>query len=303
MLDDLRAAGLLTAAEHAAAVQRLRPSREWARPADVLLLVLGTVLLLAGVVCFFAWNWEALPKMGRLGVIEVALVACFAASLRAAALPSRVLLFAASVLVGVFLAVTGQIYQTGADPWRLFALWAALIAPWVLAASFALSTLLLVLVSNFAVCLYLKQTPGPHVFDPFVALTLLNALALGVCERLEHGGRGLRRAFLLGTVAPVTMGVVLYILAPEAGESSGSTLLTWGVATAVAAYGYRNLRPDLGALSMVALGICSVLLTAIGRFLLERNEPLAYLLFALICAGVFAFAVWILRRALPREVA
>ena len=42
-------------------------------------------------------------------------------------------LIAASVLVGVLLAVIGQVYHTGADAYSLFAAWTLLILPWTLA--------------------------------------------------------------------------------------------------------------------------------------------------------------------------
>ena len=41
-------------------------------------------------------------------------------------------LLAASLFVGALLALIGQIYQTGADTFEMFAAWAALILPWVL---------------------------------------------------------------------------------------------------------------------------------------------------------------------------
>ena len=42
-------------------------------------------------------------------------------------------LLAAALLTGGLLALIGQTYQTGADTFELFATWAALILPWVLA--------------------------------------------------------------------------------------------------------------------------------------------------------------------------
>ena len=42
----------------------------------------------------------------------------------------------AAVAVGALLAVFGQTYQTGADPFELFLTWALLIVPWTLAARF-----------------------------------------------------------------------------------------------------------------------------------------------------------------------
>lgn len=303
-LDDLQAAGLLTEAERASAVARLRGARDWAGPADVLLLVLGAVLLLAGVVFFFAWNWSAIPKLARLGIVEGGIIACFAAALRTSDLPQRVLMFAASVLVGVFLAVAGQIYQTGADPWTLFAAWAALIVPWTLAAPFPLTTLLLVSVANLAVSFYLSQEA--HAIgraQVFVALSLVNAAALAACESTQHGGKPLRHLFLLGAIAPVTFEVVAKVVSSSRYDPLGIPLMVWTLLTVAAAYAYRTLRPDITALSFVAMGICSVALTFIGDLMLQEREPVTFLLFMVVCVGVFAGAVYILRLALPSSEA
>lgn len=325
VIDDLRAAGLLTEAEHASAVARLRASRDWAGPADVLLLVLGAVLLLAGVVFFFAWNWNAIPKGARLGIVEAGIIVCFAASLRTSDLPQRVLMFAASVLVGVFLAVAGQIYQTGADPWTLFAAWAALIVPWTLAAPFPLTTLLLIAVANVAVWLCLTQQTllAAHAYV-FVVLSLLNTTALVACESTGrgrtprgsngnllgpvdnasgHGGKPLRHIFLLGALAPVTFGVVAVLVEPHRFDAAWLNLLVWAAVGAASVYGYRTLRPDLAALSFTALSICTVTLTFIGKYMLTWKDPVTFLLFTLVCVAVFAGAVYVLRRALPSEAA
>ena len=48
--------------------------------------------------------------------------------------PSCVLL---SLLTGALLALSGQVYQTGADTFELFAWWAVLILPWVLVSRFS----------------------------------------------------------------------------------------------------------------------------------------------------------------------
>ena len=46
------------------------------------------------------------------------------------AVAGRISLFATAFLSGILLAVFGQVYQTGADPYGLFLAWALLILPW-----------------------------------------------------------------------------------------------------------------------------------------------------------------------------
>ena len=116
---------------------RLAVSRDWVQFLTGALLLLGAGLLLSGIVCFFAFNWADLGRFAKFGVLEAAVAICAGLGWwKLSNLSGRVALFAAAVLVGPLLGVYGQTYQTGADPWGLFAFWALLILPWVVAARF-----------------------------------------------------------------------------------------------------------------------------------------------------------------------
>ncbi|WP_218997704.1 DUF2157 domain-containing protein [Shewanella algae] len=137
-------------------------------------LLLGSAALcfVSALICFFAYNWAALPRMGKLALLETGSLGClllaFALSRRLklpladktqGALPW--LLFAACVFVGVLLAFIGQSYQQGADNWQLFAVWALLILPWVVFLKLEAGYLLLILLLNLALCLLLQITSLP----------------------------------------------------------------------------------------------------------------------------------------------
>ena len=131
----LHSRGLLTEEARRVARAWLRPPELWGTWVSRLLLLLGTSLVLAGIIFFFAHNWERLGPLLKLGLIQGAMLACLLGAwlVRSSTLPCQVLLTAACVLVGVLLAVYGQIYQTGADAFELFLGWWVLILPWVLA--------------------------------------------------------------------------------------------------------------------------------------------------------------------------
>jgi uncharacterized membrane protein len=121
----------------AAAVATPAPAH-WRRLLVLAAGALGTGLFASGVVTFVAYNWAALGRFARLGLIQLLLIAAtvLAARLRDR-LAGQIALSLGAVLVGALLAVYGQTYQTGADPFELFLLWAALMVPWALAARFA----------------------------------------------------------------------------------------------------------------------------------------------------------------------
>ena len=75
-------------------------------------------------------------------------------------LVGEIALFAAAVLVGELLAVFGQTYQTGADPYGLFSTWALVILPWVVASRFSATWLLALLLVDTAIVLYWGQVIG-----------------------------------------------------------------------------------------------------------------------------------------------
>jgi len=293
-LDELAAAGLLTDREAAAAAVRLRSSRDWARAADALLLVLGAALLLAGVVFFFAWNWEGMSGALKLGVVELALIGCIAGITRPG-LPGQVFLLAASVLVGVFLAVFGQVYQTGADAWTLFALWAALIVPWTVAARFGLCPLLFVVLVNVAVVLNGQQAWHARFEDVLLAMAAVNAVAVAAREVADHAGRWLRILLLAGVLGPLSV-LVMWLVMDEVSYDTAWISGFIGYALALGGtFAWFRAR-DPGALVLAALSACVVALTFIGKGVLS-DEPISWLFFGCICVAVFTAAAWLLRRS------
>ncbi|SHH73563.1 DUF2157 domain-containing protein [Massilia sp. CF038] len=97
------------------------------------ILPLGIALLAAalaglGVVFWVAANWDGLGRSSKFALLQSLLVLfCVAAMLAPRArVPLGLLAF---LCIGGLFAFFGQTYQTGADAWQLFALWAALALP------------------------------------------------------------------------------------------------------------------------------------------------------------------------------
>lgn len=90
--------------------------------------VLGGALGGFGVILWIAANWETFGRYGRFALLEgLIAVVCLGALFRPRA---RAPLGLVALLgIGGLFAYFGQTYQSGADPWQLFALWAALALP------------------------------------------------------------------------------------------------------------------------------------------------------------------------------
>ena len=181
----LRSAGLISAAGYAAAIDAVRDEAFWARWGMRALLALGVGQFLAGVVFFFAYNWNDLSDIAKFAVIETALAIAVGGTLLIGLdrVFGQMLLIAASVLTGVLLAVIGQVYQTGADVFELFAAWAVLILPWTIISRHPVHWLLWLVVAEVAFVLYADQVlvpirdmPGELIWT-IVGATIAVALA------------------------------------------------------------------------------------------------------------------------------
>lgn len=90
--------------------------------------IIGAALAGMGVIFWIAANWDSLGRFGQFALLQALIVAmCAGAVLRPQArLPMALI---ALLAVGGLFAYFGQTYQTGADPWQLFAIWSLLVLP------------------------------------------------------------------------------------------------------------------------------------------------------------------------------
>jgi uncharacterized membrane protein len=162
---------------------------QWIGFLNLLLPGLGVSLMLSGVIFFFAYNWAAMHKFVKLGIVEAGIAACIVVTLlpRAPELIKNIALAAASVLVGALFAVFGQIYQTGADAYDFFWGWTMFVALWVLVSGFAPLWLLGLALVNTSMILYAGQVAedwsGQTVYN---LLFIINALAVIIVEVRSH---------------------------------------------------------------------------------------------------------------------
>lgn len=159
-------------------------SHSWPRFLSRCATGLGTLLLASGLITWVAANWWHWAAWLRLGLVQLLVLVCLLAACGLRSWQNRfhpdlaassLLTGLASVAVGGLLALIGQIYQSGADPWQLFALWAVLILPMVLTVRTLFLSLLEFVLLNVAMFLY-WQTLHTYALSTSLALCLLNTL-------------------------------------------------------------------------------------------------------------------------------
>jgi uncharacterized membrane protein len=274
------------------------PGREaWAKVLDRTLLLAGAVLVLAGVVCFFAWNWADLHRFAKLGLVAAGIVASGAGALRLGLdrLAGQVALSAAAVLAGVLLAVYGQIYQTGADAFELFRGWALLALPFALAARFPPLWAFWLAVVNVALATW-SGVHGVHLDRAALLHAGVNAAAWVLWEALSvrqpwMHGRGLPRLLAAATLVALLVPALLW--AVEESEGSWPTAILLAAACALAAFVHVAFRPDLVVVA-TALGAAIAFLTSLAGARLVRGDPGLVLLGLFLVAQVGAAVRWLL---------
>ncbi len=137
----------------------LRNEAKWRQWARLALLALGVGQLIAAVIFFFAFNWAEFPDIGKFAAVEILMI--FLAGTAILVGFDRPLGQAAGIAAfvsfGVLLAVVGQVYQTGADSWTLFAIWAGLALPFLFGLRSAIGWLAWLVVALLAINLYAEQ--------------------------------------------------------------------------------------------------------------------------------------------------
>jgi uncharacterized membrane protein len=312
-IETLYAHHFISSEARAAALEILYPHKNWGLWASRLLLIFGVSLILSGIVYFFAFNWYKLTPLIKFIAVESGIIACLVACYfyGLQTLGGKFFLLSASVLIGVFLAVFGQIYQTGADSYELFRAWALLIAIWVIISQhLALWALWVVIINTFTILYWLQ------VFSPteettyliFSYLMILNGCFLIGKEYFSKQGilwlkpRWARFLLVIALLACATPPIILWIF--HSHQENSILVLSAFLGSVIHLsflIVYRYKLPDIGILTLTILSVALIAEVISFRILeptLEHSYTLIevfLLMMTLVTIGIFATATMILR--------
>ncbi|MGL5451762.1 MAG: DUF2157 domain-containing protein [Aeromonas sp.] len=264
--------GRLTPTDLAAAraLAGLPPTRaRWQWLFDRLLLGLGALCLGVGLIFFVAFNWQQLGRLSRLALLEIPLLAMLLV-LGCKPLtdpPRQGLLLAIALNIGALLALVGQTYQTGADPWQLFATWALMLVPLAVFGQSPLLWTLSWLLGQLALVLYWRPdlTPALLVFDEEGLgwwLTVQNAVLWGMLLSAPTRWR-LMPSQLAGLAAG--FGATLLTLLALFDAASPLIWPLWLSWLAAAYIVWR--RTFIAGLAMGCLSLIAVIMAALGKWI------------------------------------
>ena len=105
---------------------------DWPAIARGCLIAAAAALLSAAAVFFFAANWFRISGWTKILWVDAALLglALAAAVAGRGSITRSSFAFAGAMLSGVLFVVHSQVWQSGADPWQLFVVWAVAAALW-----------------------------------------------------------------------------------------------------------------------------------------------------------------------------
>ncbi|MEM7465636.1 MAG: DUF2157 domain-containing protein [Pseudomonadota bacterium] len=283
---------------------------QWLAFIDKLLMALGILAISFSVLFFIAYNWAEIGRFAKFGLVEIAMVIAVAISVRSGpgSDARKFALLGACVLLGVLLALFGQTYQTGADPWQLFFNWALLMTPWAIVGRFSSIWLLWLGLLNLSMLLHFKTFGG--IFGLLLlplwggeagllwCLFIFNSVALVIWEACARQMDSLTARWAPRTIA-VAAGVPITALAFFVVVGSGFVSIwsvpIWLFWAFITRYYYQSQNRDLFILAGLALSLSVVIIGAVAEVILDSFGDVAFLVLALLVIGAGSLAAMWLR--------
>ncbi|ANH70767.1 DUF2157 domain-containing protein [Mitsuaria sp. 7] len=259
-----------------------------------------------GLILWVAANWDDFGRVMRFGLLQAVL----AVNLIAAAVlrPWRApLALVAFLTLGGLLAFFGQTYQTGADPWQLFALWAALGLPiaWASRSDLAWTPWALVVATGIGLWM---ETFGGHSwrFDAStvpvhaIGFVAYGVLCVGLAMRPDAATQPWAwRVAVLASVIAISGTALGGLFTKDVAPQYSLGLGVMGVGLVLA---WR--RGEVYAMSALALAVDTLLVVGLARVVIDAKGDIGgVFLIGLVACGLLAASVsLIMRRMRALEV-
>ena len=276
-------------------------------------VVAGIAILAAalgglGIIFWIAANWDSLGRSGQFALLQcVVFFMCAGAfALPCARVPLGLL---ALLATGGLFAYFGQTYQTGADPWQLFAVWAVrslplclgirhdvLWAPWALIALSAVSLWVHAIIGSFW---RFEQSDLNYYLIAWVGALAIAAFLSPLCKRYTGAGPwSLRTSITLAAIV---------VMITALGALDDLSIHYWLALALLAGAAFAFSRPplfDIFAMSVIGLVLNVLLVCLLARLVLRNGDGESIpglLLVGLSAAGMLAGTVHLILQASRKE--
>ncbi|CAI3112114.1 hypothetical protein MWMV18_MWMV18_02804 [Acinetobacter calcoaceticus] len=173
--------------------------------------IFSYVFMAVSILYLIAANWLMLPDSIQLTIPPLILLVTAWISIKDTLSGGvrQTLHGICGLMVGLSLAVIGQVYQTGADSYLLFLIWTLLLLPWLYRPNIGIFALICI-TSQLTLFLFFKQTFWLEKF-PYLYLFALNLLSLiefWICIKKY---RALRFVFIAWFAVISIIGMIQYL--------------------------------------------------------------------------------------------
>lgn len=307
---------------------RFPTSLQWRSLFDLMLIWLAGLLIGSGIIFFVAANWQDMSQFVRFALVETCLLLTLSVYLviRKRALnrgdllgfgytTANALLLLICLIIGSLFALVGQTYQTGADPWQLFAVWGLFVLPLALVAGTELLWLLFGLLVNAALLLYFDAFPGAgglvwgansalawlfvlnlalHLSCLFLSGEITNSPVAQFTHKQRFFAPLLRQLTILAALSIVT---ILSIEAIFDWKNSIWLMIYFALITA-GYFLYNRYLQDIFVLAIGSFSLVAVANSLLIRATLEGDEPVGMFLVlgVSIIGSTTAVTLWLKQR-------
>ena len=290
----------------------LSPRNEWLLWLSRLLMFIGSTLILSGIIYFFSFNWDQIASVAKLLIVEsmiaATIVCAYIFSLKE--VRGQLFLLAASLFVGLFFVVLGQIYTSDSPAFLIFLYWSILIIGWTLISNFSPQWFLLIFLVNIFLITCWNEWVSPSndiKFMIYIFLMIFNGLMLSLREYfvLDEKMKWLRlrwiRIVLVFLILPIML-IPILTLITSITEATISIILSSVLGVfghIIFYYVYRYKFKDLLVLAALALSVCIVIQVFGFEFfgnLIGGTDGILFAIMGVVALLTFSSAIIVLRK-------
>lgn len=276
----------------------ISPTNKLTNFIKLFIISVGVSFLLAGIIFFFAYNWNIIHKAVKLSIVEGLLIGSVSTIFFIKKLDQSVknlILTGASVLVGSVFAVYGQIYQTGADEYDLFLLWTLCITIWVLITEFEPLRLIYITLLDTTIILYTIQIqPNISLYTLSEILFILNTgILIGLQGLFENNIINLPKKWFtiilaLSSVTFISIPIINGIIDDFPDEMLISVIMA--VIFFVGAVWYAVREKEIFYIALIPTAVIVIITTLIGK-LTDEELVILFLLTGLFVTASFTLLI------------
>ena len=312
LIEELHLNGKISDEARQYSLDILYPRNEWLLWLSRLLMFIGSTLILSGIIYFFSFNWDQIDSVAKLLIVEsmvaATIVCAYIFSLKE--VRGQLFLLAASLFVGLFFVVLGQVYTSDSPVFLIFLYWSILIIGWTLISNFSPQWFLLIFLVNIFLITWWNEWVSPSndiKFMIYIFLMIFNGLMLSLREYfvVDEKMKWLRFRWIrivLVFLILLIMLIPILTLITSITEATISIILSSVLGVfghIIFYYVYRYKFKDLLVLAALALSVCIVIQVLGFEFfgnLIGGADGILFAIMGVVALLTFSSAVIVLRK-------